>query len=98
VSADLVVSRNRLTALEEKTAALVNARISEAEKLVETTGLEALKENTLVEELMAETKRLAAETQLIFDKIAHRSRGPLFITRTGTPWNIWPTRSTPTQR
>lgn len=69
-ASDLTLTRDRVTRLENRSGALVNARISEAERLVSELGIEAVTDDPLLRDLVKETRELTAKNQNILVKIS----------------------------
>lgn len=67
---DLAGARNRVSALEARSGAIVNARISEAERLLVEPGLETVADDPIIRDLVKETRDLTAKNLKILDRIA----------------------------
>jgi len=68
-AADLAQARKRISSLEARSGAIVNARISEAERLLVEPGLETVANDPLIRELVKETRNLTAKNQGILARI-----------------------------
>ncbi|MCB1089336.1 MAG: hypothetical protein KDM63_20025, partial [Verrucomicrobiae bacterium] len=66
---DLDLARESISELESRTQSLMSARISEAEQLLGDQDLEKISHNTLVSQLLSETKELALKNQDILSEI-----------------------------
>jgi len=69
-AADLAAARKRVSTLEARSGAIVNARISEAERLLVEPGIEVVADDPLIRDLVKETRDLTAKNQEILARIS----------------------------
>lgn len=69
-TSDLGLSRDRITRLENRSGALVSARIGEAQRLVSELGIEEISDDPLLQSLLKETRELTSKNQIILSRIA----------------------------
>lgn len=69
-SSDLGLIRDRITRLENRSGALVSARIGEAQRLVSELGIEEISDDPLLESLLKETRELTSKNQVLLSRIA----------------------------
>jgi potassium efflux system protein len=69
-ASDLAQARNRVATLEARSGAIVNARISEAERLLLEPGIETVTNDPLIRELVKETRNLTGKNQELLARIA----------------------------